>query len=127
MMMAELLSSVEILEQEGNLEAEVLDVTDDSRMVRGGSVFVAMKGEKTDGHEHIGNAVIQGAVGIVLDRPIQPIRQMVSGAAQSIGVVRVQNSRATLGMLASQFHHHPSEHLQLIGVTGTNGKRPSPI
>ena len=120
--MAELLSSVEILEQEGNLEAEVLDVTDDSRMVRGGSVFVAMKGEKTDGHEHIGNAVIQGAVGIVLDRPIQSIRQMVSGAAQSIGVVRVQNSRATLGMLASQFHHHPSEHLQLIGVTGTNGK-----
>ncbi len=77
-----------------------------------GGLFVAVKGFATDGHDFIGQAVANGAVAVVCERPVQ-IDALV---------IRVSNSRKALAQLAGTFYGHPSQALTVIGVTGTNGK-----
>lgn len=87
-------------------------VTSDTRAIKPGSLFVCIQGEKFDGHDHIAEAEEKGAVGFVVQRPVQT----------SLPVHQVENTRAAYGILCAAINHNPSERLNLIGVTGTNGK-----
>ena len=123
----ELIKPIHAIEVQGNLNVEVLDVTDDSRQVKRGSLFVAVKGTQVDGHKFTEQAWAQGAVGIVLENPLtsQPgsAESHKKGSANSSRpVVVVEDSRQALGLLASRIHGDPSLHLNMIGVSGTNGK-----
>ena len=114
-----------VVERRGNLAVEVAELTDDSRLVRPGSLFVAVKGGRADGHDFIDRAVGAGATGFVVERECFSGGPTLSGPrdiVRSRPMVRVQNSRRALGLLASRFHGNPSSRLDVIGVTGTNGK-----
>jgi len=117
MTVAQLISSLEgqvaILERRDGLDRPVTAVTDDSRAVAAGSLFVAVQGERVDGHAFVSQAVQAGAVAIVAQGSVE---------AESIPLVRVADTRKALGLIASRFYGDPSAQLQMIGVTGTNGK-----
>jgi UDP-N-acetylmuramoyl-L-alanyl-D-glutamate--2,6-diaminopimelate ligase len=95
---------------------EVRLLTSDSKLAEKGSVYVAVKGTKVDGHSFIPQVVKQGVIGLVVeDKKYIP--------AQFKGAVAiVPNSRKALGQLAAQFYDNPSSELFCVGVTGTNGK-----
>jgi len=115
MTLAQLIAPLEAPEVDGNLDVGVSDVTDDSRRVKPGSVFVAVKGYQVDGHAYVRQALAAGASALVVQEP------WPKGPA-AVPVIRVRDSRRALGLLASRLHRDPSARLRLIGITGTNGK-----
>ncbi len=88
-------------------------VADDSRNVRKGFIFVAIKGMNSDGHDFISEAVKRGAIAVVGERNLK-LKDAI--------YIKVPDSREALGEIASEFYGNPSEHLTVIGVTGTKGK-----
>ncbi len=95
-------------------DLEVTQVTDDSREVRPGALFVAVAGGAADGHRFIPQAVNRGAAAVLVEGEVKV-------PAPAVGV-RVPSTRALLGPLAHAFWGSPSERLKVIGVTGTKGK-----
>ena len=93
------------------LEAEVRLVTDDSRKVVPGSVFVCIEGAHFDGHSAAAEAIAKGAVCLIVRRDSFAAPQLF-----------VQNTRAAYALLCAAFYGHPADGLTLVGVTGTNGK-----
>ena len=112
-----LIDAVVVDELRGKPEtiAEVAGITADSREVVPGGCFVAVRGVAVDGHRFIGSAMEKGATIIVAEELPAELPAGVVG-------VRVPDSRAALGHLASRFYGDPSDELTLVGVTGTNGK-----
>lgn len=92
-----------------------LGITSDSRKVRNGYIFVAIKGETTDGHNYIKEAVKNGAVTVYGELPSSRFPDLKN-------YIQVPDSREKLGELASEFYGNPSKKLKVIGVTGTKGK-----
>lgn len=99
----------------GSVEMEVADLQFDSRRVGLGTVFVAQRGTKVDGHSFIATAVKQGAAAVVCEE--QPV-EIPAG----VTFVKVKDSSYALGLMADNMYDHPSSRLKLIGITGTNGK-----
>lgn len=96
----------------GDSDPVVSDVTHDSRRVAAGSLYVALRGEHADGHSFVPGAVDAGAVAVCVDHQIStPVPQLV-----------VDDTRDVLGDLASAVHDFPSADIDVVGVTGTNGK-----
>lgn len=98
----------------GNLDISFSGLHYDSREIKPGDVFVAIKGYKTDGHQYIRQAVEKGACGIILEQEC-PV-------PEDTPWIKVENSRLALSRLAAFFFNYPSSGLHVIGVTGTNGK-----
>ena len=94
---------------------DILGLSYDSRRVKEGYLFVAIRGFEDDGHRYLTDAVLQGARVVVVERDTLL-------AKKNIAKIIVKDSRAALAILASNFYHTPSKHLKVIGVTGTNGK-----
>jgi len=94
----------------------VASIAYDSRAVVAGSVFVALKGAKADGARFAAEAVRRGALAIVAEGPAP------ADAPSDVPWIAVADARAALAELAAVFYGRPSEHLTLVGVTGTNGK-----
>ncbi|WP_413568663.1 UDP-N-acetylmuramoyl-L-alanyl-D-glutamate--2,6-diaminopimelate ligase [Bdellovibrio sp. HCB117] len=97
-------------------EAEVSGVFNDARLVVPGSVFVAIRGSKLDGHSFLGDAVAKGAAALV----VEDKSKVPAGYAGFVW--QTENSRETLDLLASRFYLDPGQELFCVGVTGTNGK-----
>src|SRR5207248_8471751 len=93
---------------------EVAGIAYDSRRVERGDVFVALKGQRADGTAFAREAIDRGAIAIVSEQP-------APGDAATTWVA-VTNARLALGVLAAEFFRHPSGDMQVIGITGTNGK-----
>jgi UDP-N-acetylmuramoyl-L-alanyl-D-glutamate--2,6-diaminopimelate ligase len=98
----------------GDERETVADVTHDSRQVREGWLFVAIRGEKRDAHRFVADVVRQGAVGVVSEseRPTDFERAWI----------QVEDARRALALAAAEVQRHPSRDLKLVGITGTNGK-----
>ncbi|MCD6416092.1 MAG: UDP-N-acetylmuramoyl-L-alanyl-D-glutamate--2,6-diaminopimelate ligase [Planctomycetes bacterium] len=94
--------------------AQISSITNDSRDVAAGCLFVAIKGAKLDAHRFIPQAVQNGAAAVVCEQPPSPLPECP--------VVRVPDSRAALSILADLFYGKPSSSLRVTGVTGTDGK-----
>ncbi|NOY55028.1 MAG: UDP-N-acetylmuramoyl-L-alanyl-D-glutamate--2,6-diaminopimelate ligase [Actinobacteria bacterium] len=93
-------------------DALIEDVEHDSRHVRPGSLFVAIRGFRTDGHQFVDAAVAAGAEAVCVEHPVQvPVPQLIVG-----------ETRAALGPLAAAVHGYPAREMAVVGVTGTNGK-----
>ena len=121
MKLQELLQPVEVVMTSGELQVDVQAVTEDSRSVNPGTLFVAIKGQHHDGHEFLDRAEAQGAAGVVIQAERSGTGKPV-WESPSLPVVGVKNSREALGLLAAQLNGVPSSQLRMIGVTGTNGK-----
>ena len=104
-----------ILEVVGSTAVPITDINFDSRKVRKGTLFVAVRGTLSDGHQFIAQAVADGAVAIVCE-------ELPTQLSSHATYVKVSDSAMALGIIASNFYNNPSEKLKLIGVTGTNGK-----
>jgi UDP-N-acetylmuramoyl-L-alanyl-D-glutamate--2,6-diaminopimelate ligase len=100
----------------GPLDAVVSSVTSDSRAVKEGSIFVAIRGTRLDGRKFIPGAREQGAVAIVTDTAPE------TGDPSDVAWIQVADPRLALAALAGWLAKHPSSKLKLVGVTGTNGK-----
>lgn len=111
MMFLDLLDGAEVLHERGNVPVTGLQY--DSRKIRAGEVFVAFRGESTDGNRYIDAAVSAGAAAVVSDT-LDP-----QGAT---AWARVAHGRRALARLSANFYGHPAAKLGMIGVTGTNGK-----
>lgn len=98
-----------------NGDTPLTALTDDSRAVQPGGVFVAVRGVHVDGHSYIEAAVKAGAAMIVCER-------VPASASPEVMWVITGNAASALGRMASAWHGYPSRHLTLVGVTGTNGK-----
>src|SRR5881227_3493680 len=97
----------------GPLDRVVESIAYDSRRVQRNGLFVALRGEKTDGHQFIDQAIEKGATVIVTEREVQSPRATC---------LVVENTRVALAHLAGTFYQHPDRRLKLAAVTGTNGK-----
>ncbi len=99
----------------------VTDVTHDSRRAGPGSLFVAVRGGLFDAHKFIPQVIEQGAVGVISElEPSAEFRQGVE--SKTAAWLQVENVRRAMALAAAEVHHHPSRELQLVGITGTNGK-----
>jgi len=103
----------------GDLDISISGVAYDSRKVKQGDIFIAMKGEKVDGHDFIGDAVQKGAAAVVHEKELGS-GQM--SAAENLTLIKVRDSRKALAYISNSFYERPSEKLTVIGITGTNGK-----
>ena len=95
-----------------NPDVEIKGIAYDSRKVKEGYLFVAIKGFETDGHKYIESALKNGAVAVLGEDDIK----------DDFSYVKVENSRRALAICAAQFYEHPERKLKIIGITGTNGK-----
>ncbi len=114
-LLSDLLYKTGIEELNGSTSIVIESVSFDSREVSEGTLFIAVRGVKTDGHQYMADVIGKGAVAVVCEE--MPARPM-----PGITYVRVKDSGYALGMICSNFYEHPSSRLKLIGVTGTNGK-----
>jgi UDP-N-acetylmuramoyl-L-alanyl-D-glutamate--2,6-diaminopimelate ligase len=119
MQLGQLLKNVRIRETHGNTAIEVGQIRFDSRAVQPGDVFVAVRGAQVDGHQFIDKAIEKGAAAIVCEQGAEALK--ASGALNVI-VVELDDSAEALGLMASNYYGDPSGAMQVIGVTGTNGK-----
>ncbi len=116
--LARLLENVQVLDTHGDLAVEVGAIRFDSRQVQPGDVFVAVRGAQVDGHQFIDIAIEKGAIAVVMNAEYG-MRNAEFPAPNS---VFVQDSAEALGIMAANYYDRPSEQVQLVGVTGTNGK-----
>lgn len=121
MILQELLCPLDMVMTSGELTVDVRAITEDSRAVQPGTLFVAIKGERHDGHHFLPQAQAQGAVGVVIQTE-SPEIDLTSWDISSGPLVGVRNTREALGVLAARLNGVPSKQLRMIGVTGTNGK-----
>lgn len=116
MKLQKLIQKCSVVALRGNAEVDVTGITSDSRTVTPGSLFIAVEGICTDGHAYIGKAIEQQALVVVYDKP------MIEEYFSKVTYVQVEDSATALALIASEWFGNPSEQLQLVGVTGTNGK-----
>lgn len=120
MKLKELIHALDVLEVRGDTATEVAGVQSDSRKVKEGFLFVAVRGYAVDGHRFIVNAVANGAVAVVCEE-IPELSGELSPVERPV-FIRVQDTATALGKLLSAWYENPSDNLVLVGVTGTNGK-----
>jgi UDP-N-acetylmuramoyl-L-alanyl-D-glutamate--2,6-diaminopimelate ligase len=111
----DILAGVEILESTGDLAVQINGIQFDSRKVKPGDLFVAVKGTHVDGHQFIAKAMEQGATAVVCE--ILP-----DVIPSGIIVVKIGETQVNFGKMAAAFYNYPSASLKIVGVTGTNGK-----
>lgn len=115
MKLNELIKNIQPLRVEGSVDKDISGVSIDSRLVESGHLFMAMRGTQADGHAYIPSAIEKGAVAILCeDIPAETV--------QGITYVQVKDSEDAVGRVATTFYGDPTSKIELVGVTGTNGK-----
>ena len=110
-----ILREIKVLQVAGPEQCLVSGITFDSRAVKPGSLFIAVKGTSHDGHLFIGSAIQSGAQAIICE-------EIPSEITGGITYIKVLDSSLALGQIASNWYGNPSGKLKLVGITGTNGK-----
>jgi UDP-N-acetylmuramoyl-L-alanyl-D-glutamate--2,6-diaminopimelate ligase len=114
-LLQDILYKVSIRSIQGTLDLAVDSLATDSRKVKTGSVFIAIRGVHADGHQFMEEVQDKGAIAVVCETLPDRIRP-------SVTYVQVENSAVAAGFMAHNFYGQPSEKLKLVGITGTNGK-----
>jgi UDP-N-acetylmuramoyl-L-alanyl-D-glutamate--2,6-diaminopimelate ligase len=114
-MLKDILYKVSITQVYGSTEIPVSDLHTDSRNIREGGCFIAIRGTAVDGHQFIDIAIDHGATSVVCE-------VMPANTREGITYVVVENSAVAVALMSNLFFSEPSAKLQLVGVTGTNGK-----
>ena len=115
MKLKELLKNITPVATSGDMEVEITGVNIDSRRIKDGHLFVAMKGTQVDGHKFIPKAIELGAKAVLCE-------DMPEQKQDGVTYVKVESTEDVVGEVATTFHGNPSAKLKLVGVTGTNGK-----
>ena len=115
MKLEEIINGIEVIGTIGDLAKEISGIHIDSRKVESGHLFVAVKGTQTDGHAYIDKAIEKGASAIVCETLPESLNENVI-------YIKVKDTEDCVGRLATAFYGNPTSKLELVGVTGTNGK-----
>lgn len=115
MELKDILYGVSLREVSGTTHLEIGAITFDSRNVESNALFFAVRGTHVDGHEYIDQAILNGAIAIIVEDFPEQLKENTT-------YIKVDDSAHALGIAASNFFGNPSENLKLVGVTGTNGK-----
>ena len=113
--LADLLKNVKVIGINGNPDVEINGMELDSRQVKPGGLFFAVKGTVTDGHKFIPKALENGAVAVVC-------QDMPETMPEGVTFVKLENTEHAVGQIATDFYGDPTSKMKLVGVTGTNGK-----
>ena len=116
MNLKELLCNIEYELIKGNINSEFNKIEYDSRKINGNDIFVCIKGFNTDGHKYALSSIKSGASIIICENNIKEISN------ENITIIKVNNTRKALAYISSRYYNNPSEKMNIIGVTGTNGK-----
>lgn len=114
MNLTDILDKINYIDYTKNNDDEITNVTNDSRKIKKGGVFVAISGMEFDGHRFIDKAIANGANTIVVTEDVTDI--------EGINYIKVNDSRISLAQISNVVCDFPSKKLRVIGVTGTNGK-----
>ena len=112
----QLLLNTKIISVHGDRDIDVKEICSDSRRVEPGFLFVAVAGICTDGHDYISKAIEKGATVVVYDKA------MIEEYFSRVTYIQVEDSAKALAEIAAAWYDYPSTELQLVGITGTNGK-----
>ena len=115
MTLHELTKAIKVLRIEGNAETAITGVNIDSRKIKPGDLFIAMRGTQVDGHTFIDKAIANGAAAVLCE-------EMPQQLAPSVAYVEVKDTEDVAGKVVTTFFGNPTAKLKLVGVTGTNGK-----
>ena len=113
--LADLLKNVKVIGINGNPDVEINGMELDSRQVKPGGLFFAVKGTVTDGHKFIPKALENGAVAVVC-------QDLPETMPEGVTFVKLENTEHAVGQIATDFYGDPTSKMKLVGVTGTNGK-----
>jgi len=113
--LSEILRDVNVKQITGAADTMISGITYDSREVKAGSLFFAVKGTRVDGHSYIAQVIEKGAIAIVCEN----LPENISGG---VTYIQVDDSSYSSGTIASNWFGNPSRKLKLVGITGTNGK-----
>ena len=113
--LADLLKNVKVIGINGNPDVEINGMELDSRQVKPGELFFAVKGTVTDGHKFIPKALENGAVAVVC-------QDLPETMPEGVTFVKLENTEHAVGQIATDFYGDPTSKMKLVGVTGTNGK-----
>jgi UDP-N-acetylmuramoyl-L-alanyl-D-glutamate--2,6-diaminopimelate ligase len=114
-LLKDILYKVDLERIEGNTNIAIPHMCFDSRQVQKDSLFVAVKGSLSDGHDFIAKAIELGALAVICEA-------LPADLNENMVYVKVKDSSKALGVVASNFYDNPSEKIKMVGVTGTNGK-----
>ena len=115
MRLNELLKRIQPVEIIGDTDKEIAGVCIDSRQTEPDYLFMAMRGTQTDGHAYIPAAIGKGAVAVLCE-------ELPGELAKEVTYIRVKDSEEAVGVVATTFYGDPTDKMELVGVTGTNGK-----
>jgi UDP-N-acetylmuramoyl-L-alanyl-D-glutamate--2,6-diaminopimelate ligase len=114
-LLKDILYKAGLIELIGSSNVAIMAIGFDSRKIEKNSLFVAMKGTQSDGHQYIDQTITKGAIAILCEELPLTLNKEVT-------YIKVKDTSLALGVVAANFYDNPSERLKLIGVTGTNGK-----
>ena len=115
MKLEDIIKNIQIKQQIGDVTKDISGIQIDSRLVKENHLFVATRGTQTDGHSYIAKAIENGASAIVCET-------LPESLSESVTYIQVADTEAIVGELATTFYGNPTSKLELVGVTGTNGK-----
>jgi len=115
MLLKKLLKKVNVEKIIGNKNIKINDIKYDSRQIKDGDLFICIQGFKTDGHEYISDVIKKQANAVLIDKELD-------NYSKKITYIKVNDSRKAMARIAKNFYEDPLEKIELIGVTGTNGK-----
>ncbi|WP_105614967.1 UDP-N-acetylmuramoyl-L-alanyl-D-glutamate--2,6-diaminopimelate ligase [Vallitalea okinawensis] len=117
MKLAQLFEGVQYKCLQGSMEADVTNLAYDNRRIKEKGLFACIKGLTVDGHDFANQAIQAGATALMVQKPID-------GISEDITIVHVdeQETGKAMAIIANKFYHEPSKELNMIGITGTNGK-----
>lgn len=119
MELKKILQGIEGIKAKGSLDIDIKDITNDSRKVKKGTMFIAIKGFETDGHKFIKDVIKEKPSAIMVQEGAD-LKDLVG--AKDITIMQVPDTRKALATISANFYDNPAEKLKLIGVTGTKGK-----
>ena len=115
MIISKLISGIKPINIIGDVDKEIVGVNIDSRKIEANHLFIAVKGTQVDGHRYIETAIEKGAVAVLCE-------DLPQEKAAHVTYIQVQDTTQAAGVVATVFYGEPSKKVQLVGVTGTNGK-----
>lgn len=115
MKLEELIKPIQVAGITNSQDIEITGVNSDSRLIEPGHLFVAVKGTQTDGHAYIQSAIEKGAIAVVCE-------ELPAKLLEHVVYVQATDSEDAIGKIATTFYGNPTSKLELVGVTGTNGK-----
>lgn len=119
MKLKEMLVGLEGLKVKGDLEIEIKEIENNSKNVKKGYLFIAIKGFDVDGHQYIESAIKKGATAVMIEEGCDVKALAIP---EGITIVMAKNTREAMAIVSSNFYGNPSRKFKLIGVTGTKGK-----